>query len=125
MRILKYEILNELATPRTLSELYERFNTYTKSGIRGTVYKLMRDGLVRRIGEGRDVRYVATVNLTSEDDRRKVKAEVIKGVLTVNIKEAILTKPKPAGGSAHITVPRRWLGKHVMVALLKEEEERR
>ncbi len=53
---LSERVLDALTKPTSLQELYELLPEHTKTGIRGTVYRLMNRGLVKRVGKGKYVR---------------------------------------------------------------------
>jgi len=64
---LKDDILNALQSERTLQELYQLFPERSTPSIRGTVNKLVYDGVVQRIGEGK-------YKLTSTDTHKAESA---------------------------------------------------
>jgi putative transposon-encoded protein len=45
----------------------------------------------------------------------------IMQIKIVNAKESLIKKAKPTGNTAHVTVPKRWIGKEVQVVLLEDE----
>ena len=55
--ILKY--LRKKGNPVTFSLLYEEFKGHSKNGIRLTVYRLVKDGLVAKASDTRPVSYKA------------------------------------------------------------------
>jgi Fe2+ or Zn2+ uptake regulation protein len=55
--ILQY--LKEKGNPVTFHSLYDEFKSHSKSGIRVTVYRLVRNGLVAKASDKRPVSYKA------------------------------------------------------------------
>ena len=52
-RSFTQEILEALRVPRSMEELYALFPERPESSIRGTVYRLVNRGLVRKVGKGK------------------------------------------------------------------------
>jgi len=55
--ILRY--LKQKGNPVTFNSLYDRFKSHSKGGIRITVYRLVRSGLVTKASDKRPVSYKA------------------------------------------------------------------
>jgi hypothetical protein len=67
LKMLKTDIIQALQSERTLQDLYQLFPERSTSSVRGTVNKLVYDGLVERTGEGR---YRLASTTTHEPARR-------------------------------------------------------
>ncbi len=53
---LNEKVLDALTKPTTLQKLYELLPEHSKPAIRGTVYRLIRRGMIKRVGKGKYVK---------------------------------------------------------------------
>ena len=111
---LRDKILELLTNPKNLKELYEELPMHTPPAIRGTVYKLMAKGLVKRI-EGN--KYVATGEFGAEETHRTFNVGVN---IVYRAEHVVKRKVHKRGHAGGIYLPKEWVGREVVVLLLSE-----